>query len=123
VTRTLSPSGGREQPPLRILGTVSLLVLLWEVASELQLRASDARVAAALLRYLACSAGLGWLLAAGAPPRQRSAIMLPTAMRDFAVAAGIAASAFGAPAAAPLGIYGILVLVFGTVAVYIIRRH
>jgi hypothetical protein len=44
-------------------------------------------------------------------------------MRDFAVAAGIAASAFGAPAAAPLGIYGILVLVFGTVAVYIIRRH
>lgn len=123
ATRTLDPFGGHEQSPLRILGTVSLLVLLWEVASELQLRASDARVAAALLLYLACSAGLGWLLATGAPARQRTAILLPTAMRDFAVAAGIAASAFGAPAAAPLGIYGILVLVFGTVIVYIIRRH
>ena len=72
---------------------------------------------------LPCGAGLGWLLAIGAPARQRTAIFLPTAMRDFAVAAGIATSAFGAPAAAPLGIYGILVLVFGTVAVYIIRRH
>jgi predicted Na+-dependent transporter len=121
--RTIDPFGGREQSLLRVLGTVSLLVLLWEVASELQLQASDARVAAALLLYLACGAGLGWLLAIGAPAGQRTAIFLPTAMRDFAVAAGIAASAFGAPAAAPLGIYGILVLVFGTVAVYIIRRH
>jgi hypothetical protein len=44
-------------------------------------------------------------------------------MRDFAVAAGIAASAFGAAAAAPLGIYGILVLVFGSVAIYAVRPH
>jgi predicted Na+-dependent transporter len=121
--RTIDPFSGRGQSLLRVLGTVSLLVLLWEVASELQLHASDARVTAALLLYLACGAGLGWLLAIGAPARQRTAIFLPTAMRDFAVAAGIAASAFGAPAAAPLGIYGILVLVFGTVAVYIVRRH
>jgi predicted Na+-dependent transporter len=121
--RTIDPFSGREQSLLRVVGTVSLLVLLWEVASELQLQASDARVAAALLLYLACGAGLGWLLAIGAPAGQRTAIFLPTAMRDFAVAAGIAASAFGAPAAAPLGIYGILVLVFGTAAVYIIRRH
>jgi hypothetical protein len=38
------------------------------------------------------------------------------------VAAGIAASAFGAAAAAPLGIYGVLVLVFGAVTVYLSRR-
>jgi hypothetical protein len=37
------------------------------------------------------------------------------------VAAGIAASAFGAAAAAPLGIYGLLVLIFGTAAVYAAR--
>jgi predicted Na+-dependent transporter len=122
ATRTLDPLGGREQSPLRIIGTVSLLVLLWEVASELHLAASDARMVAALLLYLACGAGLGWLLGTGVPPARRTAVLLPTAMRDFAVAAGIAASAFGAPAAAPLGIYGILVLVFGTVAVYLIRR-
>jgi predicted Na+-dependent transporter len=121
--RTLDPLGGREQPLVRVLGTVSLLVLLWEVASELHLRASDTRVAAALLLYLAGGAVLGWLLAIGVPAQRRTAIVLPTAMRDFAVAAGIATSAFGAAAAAPLGVYGILVLIFGTAAVYAVRRH
>jgi predicted Na+-dependent transporter len=121
--RTLDPFSGREQPLLRSVGTVSLLVLLWEVASELHLRASDIRVVAALLLYLAGGALLGWLLAIGVPSPRRTAIVLPTAMRDFAVAAGIAASAFGAAAAAPLGIYGVLVLVFGSVAVYTVRRR
>jgi predicted Na+-dependent transporter len=91
------------------------------VASQLHLRASDARILLALLAYLAGSVILGWLLAIGATPAQRTAIVLPTAMRDFAVAAGIAASAFGAAAAAPLGIYGLLVLIFGTAAVYAAR--
>jgi hypothetical protein len=67
---------------------VSLLVLLWEVASELHLRASDTRVVFALLLYLAGGAVLGWLLAIGVPAQRRPAIVLPTAMRDFAVAAG-----------------------------------
>ena len=74
---------------------MSLLVLLWEVASELHLRASDTRVALALVLYLAGGAILGWLLAIGVPARRRTAIVLPTAMRDFAVAAGIATSASG----------------------------
>lgn len=121
--RTLDPLGRREQPLVRLLGTVSLLVLLWEVASELHLRASDISVVIALVLYLAGGAVLGWLLATGVPSMRRTAIVLPTAMRDFAVAAGIAASAFGTAAAAPLGIYGILVLVFGTVAVSAARRR
>jgi len=119
--RSVDPFGGREQPVTRVLGTASLLVLLWEVASQLQLRASDARVLLALLAYLAGGVILGGLLAIGASPGRRTAIVLPTAMRDFAVAAGIAASAFGPAAAAPLGIYGLLVLIFGTVAVYVAR--
>jgi predicted Na+-dependent transporter len=123
AVRTLDPFTGREQPLLRTLGTVSLLVLLWEVASQLHLQASDTHVVAALVVYLAGSAVIGWLLAIGVPSERRTAIVLPTAMRDFAVAAGIATSAFGAAAAAPLGIYGILVLVFGTVAVYALRRR
>jgi predicted Na+-dependent transporter len=72
----------------------------------------------ALLAYLAGGAALGALLARGVPPARRTAIVLTTAMRDFAVAAGIAASAFGAAAAAPLGIYGLLVLIFGSAAAY-----
>ncbi len=121
--RSVDPFGGREQPAVRVLGTASLLVLLWEVASQLHLRASDARVLLALLAYLGGAVVLGWLLAIGAPPPRRTAIVLPTAMRDFAVAAGIAASAFGTAAAAPLGIYGLLVLIFGTAAVYLARSR
>jgi predicted Na+-dependent transporter len=123
AARALDPSGGRWSPLVRILAAASLLILLWEVASQLRLRVADARVGAALLVYLAGAAALGWLLATGVFPDRRIAIVLPTAMRDFAVAAGIAASAFGASAAAPLGIYGILVLVFGTVAAYSARRR
>jgi predicted Na+-dependent transporter len=120
--RSADPFGGREQPLARVLGTVSLLVLLWQVASQIEVRASEAGVLLALLAYLAGGAALGWLLARGAPPERRTAIVLTTAMRDFAVAAGIAASAFGAAAAAPLGIYGLLVLIFGSAAAYTAQR-
>ena len=121
--RTLDPFGGRERSLVEIVGMVSLLVLLWEIASELRLHASDVLVAVALLAYLAAAGVLGWLLALGAPAPRRTTVILTTAMRDFAVAAGIAASAFGIAAAAPLGIYGVMVLVFGAVVVYISKRR
>jgi predicted Na+-dependent transporter len=101
-----------------VIGTLSLLVLLWLVASQIQVRASEAGIVLALVAYLAGAAGLGVVLARGTPPERRTAIVLTTGMRDFAVAAGIAASAFGAAAAAPLGIYGLLVLIFGSAAAY-----
>jgi sodium/bile acid cotransporter 7 len=120
--RSIDAFGGHERPLIEILGVASLLVLLWEVASGLRLHADDGLVAVALLAYL-CGAGvLGWLLALGAPAARRSTVILPTAMRDFAVAAGIAATAFGIAAAAPLGIYGVMVLVFGAVAVHASKR-
>ena len=121
--RTLDLFGGRERSLVEIVGMVSLLVLLWEIASELRLHASDVLVAVALLAYLAAAGVLGWLLALGAPAPRRTTVILTTAMRDFAVAAGIAASAFGIAAAAPLGIYGVMVLVFGAIVVYISKRR
>jgi len=120
--RTLDPFAGRERSLIEVLGMASLLVLLWEISSELRLHASDGRVAVALLVFLAGAGGLGWLLARGAPRGQRTAVILPTTMRDFAVAAGIAASAFGIAAAAPLGIYGVMVLVFGAITVNVSKR-
>jgi predicted Na+-dependent transporter len=123
AVRTIDPFGGRERSLISVLGVITLLVLLWEVASQLRLHASDGLVALALVAFLAGSSVLGWLLSRGASAPRRTALLLPTAMRDFAVAAGIAASAFGAAAAAPLGIYGVLVLVFGAVTVYVSRRQ
>lgn len=120
--RTIDPFRGRDRSLIDVVGMASLLVLLWEIASELRLQASDVVVAAALLAYLAAAAVLGWLLALRAPAPRRTTVILTTAMRDFAVAAGIAASAFGTAAAAPLGIYGVMVLVFGAIVVYRSKR-
>ena len=50
-------------------------------------------------------------------------MLLTTSMRDFAIAAGIASSAFGSDAAAPLGLYGIVVLVWGTAVAGLLRRR
>jgi predicted Na+-dependent transporter len=121
--RTIDPFRGRDRPIVDVLAVVSLLVLLWEIASQLRLDGDYALVAGALLAFLAGASVLGWLLTLGTPARQRVAVVLPTAMRDFAVAAGIAASAFGVAAAAPLGIYGVMVLAFGAIAVSLSKRR
>ncbi len=97
----------------RLVGSVALLALLWEVASQVQFRPAYAVVVVALLAFLVGASGLGWLLTLGLPKPARPGVLLPVAMRDFAVAAGIAAAAFGPAATGPLGIYGLLVLVFG----------
>lgn len=122
VMRAIDPFGGRERPIIEVLAPASLLVLLWEVASQLRLHAADGRIAIALLVYLAAATLLGWLLSLGTPPRRHLAVVLPTAMRDFAIAAGIAASACGISAAGPLAIYGVMVLVLGALAVRMSKR-
>jgi hypothetical protein len=95
------------------MGTLALLALLWQVASLITLKAAYVSVTLALLAFLAASAALDWLLTIRLTPPRRLALTLPVAMRDFAVAAGIATAAFGPAAAAPLGIYGVLVLLAG----------
>ncbi|HEX4396319.1 MAG TPA: hypothetical protein VH136_01665, partial [Trebonia sp.] len=62
------------------------------------------------------------LLGLHAPRPVLAALLLTTSMRDFAIAAGLATAAFGPAAAAPLGLYGILVLVWGTAAAGTLRR-
>jgi hypothetical protein len=76
----------------------------------------DLVAAGLLVVFLACGAGLGALVARGVEPAGRPGLLLPVAMRDFAVAAGIAAAAFGPGSAGVLGIYGLMVLAFGTLA-------
>jgi len=97
----------------RLVGLGTLGVLLFEVASQVRMGSDMAAVTAALLAFVAGSSALGWLLTRGLPAPARPGILLPVAMRDFAVAAGIATAAFGAGATGPLGIYGVLVLLLG----------
>jgi predicted Na+-dependent transporter len=105
------------------IGTVAaLLVLLWQVASQIQLETGYLLVIAALAAFVAGSVLLGGLLAARLPARRAIGVLLPVGMRDFAVAAGIAAAAFGPRAAAPLGAYGVLVLLAGSAIIQVTSR-
>jgi predicted Na+-dependent transporter len=100
---------------------VAALVAL--IAAEVRLSAHYAAVAGALALFLAGSALAGHLLAARARPRAGPALLLTTSMRDFAIAAALATAAFGPAAAAPLGLYGILVLVWGTAVAGLLRNR
>ena len=103
------------------LAAVAALVAL--IAAEVHFSAGYAAVAAALVVFLLASVVVGRLLGLRAPRPVAAALLLTTSMRDFAIAAGLAAAAFGPAAAAPLGLYGILVLVWGTAAAGALRRR
>lgn len=122
AARAARPPGARLEPAARLVTVLALLVLLWQVASQIRLDSAYAKVVIALVLYIAGSAVLGWVLSAGMPSGRATAVLLPVSMRDFAVAAGIAAAAFGPAAAAPLGAYGVLVLLAGSVVTIIARR-
>jgi BASS family bile acid:Na+ symporter len=106
--------GAQASAAVRIGTIAALLVLLWQVASQIRLDAGYLQVSAALAAFLAGSALLGGLLSVRLPAGRAVAVLLPVGLRDFAVAAGIAATAFGPAAAAPLGVYGVFVLVTGS---------
>jgi len=101
------------------LAAVAVLVAL--VAAEVHLTPGYAAVAGALALFLAGSAVLGRVLGVRSARPTGSALLLTTSMRDFAIAAALAASAFGPAAAAPLGLYGIAVLIWGTAAAGVLR--
>ena len=103
------------------LVTVAALVAL--IAAEVHLSARYAAVAGALAVFLVCSAVIGRLLGLRASRPAAAALLLTTSMRDFAIAAGLATAAFGPAAAAPLGLYGILVLVWGTAVAGVLRQR
>jgi BASS family bile acid:Na+ symporter len=96
------------------ISTLSVAVLVALVASQVHFTGAYLLVLAAIVVFLAASTSLGLLLGRGSKPDAVRALLLTTSMRDFAIAAGLATAAFGAAAAAPLGLYGIIVLVWGT---------
>lgn len=95
------------------LSVVTVVLLVWLVASRAEIGPQLVPAGAAVLAFLAGSVVLGELIAAGAPGGTAHALRLSLGMRDFAVAAGAATAAFGPAAAAPAGLYGIAVLGYG----------
>jgi predicted Na+-dependent transporter len=87
-----------------------------------RLSAAYVALAAVIVALIVTSAAIGLLLARGLQRPARTAVLLSVSMRDFAVASGIAAAAFGPAAAAPLGIYGVLVMAWGALAARLAAR-
>jgi BASS family bile acid:Na+ symporter len=114
---------GRAQRAASWTAVAAVAALVALVAAEVRLSASYGAVAVALLLFLAASAVVGRLLGARAPRPSGAALLLTTSMRDFAIAAALAAAAFGPAAAAPLGLYGVAVLVWGTAAAGFLRAR
>jgi BASS family bile acid:Na+ symporter len=121
--RASVPATARAERAASSTAVVAVAALVALIAAEVHLSASYASVAGALAVFLFGSALVGWLLGRRAPRQVASALLLTTSMRDFAIAAALATAAFGPSAAAPLGLYGILVLIWGTAAAGLRRRR
>jgi predicted Na+-dependent transporter len=123
---TAAPSALRERAlgAAEVVSTLTVLILVALVAGQVHLSWSYAVVLGALVLLLAGSVALG--LAAGwlFPADARHSVLLHVSMRDFAVASGIAAAAFGPASTGPLGVYGLLVIAWGSVVAHLAsRRH
>ena len=121
ATRVLSTARAERVASLTALAAVAALVAL--IAAEIRLSSAYLAVAGALLLFLLGSALVGRALGARAARPTATALLLTTSMRDFAIAAGLAAAAFGPAAAAPLGLYGVAVLVWGTAVAGALRQR
>jgi predicted Na+-dependent transporter len=121
ATRVLATARAERVASRTALVAVAALVAL--IAAEVHLSSAYLAVAAALLLFLLGSALLGRLLGARTSRPAATALLLTTSMRDFAIAAGLAAAAFGPAAAAPLGLYGIAVLIWGTAVAGVFRQR
>lgn len=123
ATRAAWPLGDRAERIAFGVATVSVAALVALIAAEIHFTEGYIAVAGALLVFLAASIVIGRLVGWSLPRPVSSSILLTTSMRDFAIAAGLATAAFGASAAAPLGLYGVLVLLWGTGAAGRLRQR
>jgi predicted Na+-dependent transporter len=116
-------ASGRAQTVASRTAIAAVAVLVALVAAEVHLTVGYAAVAGALALFLAASAVAGRVLGVRSARPAGSALLLTTSMRDFAIAAALAAAAFGPRAAAPLGLYGVAVLIWGTAVAGALRAR
>jgi len=98
-----------------LVSTVVVAILVALVACQVRLGIPYLVVMGVFLGFIGVSVVIGLLLGRRTIAATRRSILLSTSMRDFAIGAGIASSAFGPKAAAPLALYGILVLLWGMI--------
>ncbi len=105
------------------VATAAVVVLVWLIAAQAHLSRRYVAVGVALVGLIVAGAAIGALAGRTLARPGRVSSVFAGSMRDFAVASGIAVAAFGDRAGGPLGLYGILVMVWGTGAAAWLRRR
>ena len=120
--RAVWPRAARGEPWYAAGSTLAVVVLIYAALSGTS--AGDDLVPALLASgaFLFLSGGVAAAAARLVSGTRRPAVAFAVALRDFAVAATLATQAFGAPAGAVGGIYGVLMLIAGALAAALLRR-
>jgi predicted Na+-dependent transporter len=121
--RALVPNLESGERELAGLAAVSLLVLVYQAMSGASSGGElwSSALASALFLIACVAPAAAWI--ALAPEALRLTGGLVIELRDFAVAAVLAAQAFGPPAATVAGVYGVLMLLAGVAAAQLLPRR
>jgi bile acid:Na+ symporter, BASS family len=105
------------------LASLTVVLLLYSAMSGASGGGELAAAVAASTLFLAASGIAVALWVVGAPTDLRLTGALVIELRDFAVAAALAAQAFGPPAATVSAVYGVLMLLLGAAAAHLIATR
>src|SRR5215469_15448662 len=92
VVRARVPRVARFEKPAQATAMITVASLVALIAAEVHLSGRFLMVALALVVFLAATATFGWVVGARSCRPAREALLLTTSMRDFAIAAGLAAA-------------------------------
>jgi BASS family bile acid:Na+ symporter len=123
VLKRIAAAIDRVDDGFQALAILAVVILVWLVSGQVRLSAAYWTLAGVLVALIVTSAGIGLLLGWRLESPARTAVVLNVSMRDFAVASGIAVAAFGPATAAPLGMYGVLVMAWGALVARAANRH
>jgi hypothetical protein len=126
IARAALPRLERAEAELGGLATIAVVVLVYAAMSGAREGGDLGPAVAASALFLAGSAlpALAWVVLAPTELRATGALVIE--LRDFAVAAALAAQAFSPAAATVSGVYGVLMLLLGAAAAHALpalRRH
>jgi bile acid:Na+ symporter, BASS family len=118
--RALAPRLREAEGDLAGLAAITLVLLVYAAMSGTGEGGQLLSAALAGMLFLVVSAApvAAWISVA--PPELRVTGALVIELRDFAVAATLAAQAFGPPAATVAGVYGVLMLLAGAAAAHLL---
>lgn len=120
----LRPVGRRARSPAQVVSVASIaivLLLVELVASQIHPSRAYVGATAAIAAFICLTTATAIATGRIVDPGARAAVILSLAVRDFAVASGIAEVAFGPRASGPLGIYGVVVIASGAALVRWLR--